>query len=108
MEIIISAILITIGIGLCCNIIIKGIDRHLSNSLDKQIKLNNQLLGLYQNEKDRTDTLYKILKHIKSQLSLLGLPECPEEELKTIPYEIVGWIEQLVMIEENRDNGVQK
>ena len=107
MEIVINAILVTVIIGICCNIIIKGIDRYLSNSLEKQIQLNKQLLGLYQNEKDKTDTLYKILQHIKSQLSLLGLSECPEEELKNIPFEIVGWIEQL-MIEENRNNGVQK
>lgn len=105
---IIKIILIPIFIVLICCLISEGINKQLQKQLDTQIKFNKQLLGLYQNEKDRTDALYKILKHIKSQLSLLGLPECPIEELKNIPYEIVGWIEQLTKIEENRNNGVQK
>lgn len=106
MEIVINAILITIFIGLCCYCISQGINKTLQNNLDKQIQLNNQLLGLYQNERSKTDTLYKIIKHIKSQLSLLGLPECPEEELKNIPFEIVGWIEQLEIINHGENNGI--
>ena len=108
MKIIISAILITIVIGICCDIVIKGIDRHLSNSLDKQIKLNNQLLGLYQSEKDKVDTLYKIIFHIRQQLSLLKLKNCPEKEFKNIPFEIINWIDMLEKVNNGEDNGIQK
>lgn len=100
--------MIPVFIILICISISEGINKCLQEQLVKSTQANKQLLGLYQNEKDKTDTLYKILQHIKSQLSLLGLPECPEEELRNIPYEIVGWIEQLTQIEENRNNGVQK
>lgn len=105
---IIGVVLITIFIGICCSCISQGINKQLGKELKELKKLNKQLLGLYQNEKSKTDTLYRILKYIKSQLSLLGLPECPKEELKNIPFEIVGWIEQLIIIEENRDNGIYK
>lgn len=108
MQIIISAILITIFVGLCCYCISANINKELQQELDKTKKLNNQILTSYQNECIVSDSLYKILKQIKSQLSLLGLPECPEDELKRIPFEIVGWIEQLIMIEEERNSGLHK
>lgn len=95
MEIVISAILITIFIGLCCNCISQGINNQLQEKLKKQVQLNNQLLGLYQNEKDKTDTLYEIIFHIKNELSLLKLKDCPEEEFKNIPFEIIDWIDLL-------------
>lgn len=105
---IIKAILVTIFVIVCLFIISEGINKTIQRELDKQTQANKQLLGLYQNECDKTDTLYKIIKYIKSQLSLLGLPECPEEELKSIPFEIVGWIEQLEKINNGEDDGLHK
>jgi uncharacterized protein YlaN (UPF0358 family) len=104
---VIKIILIPIFIILGCYLISEGINRKMQEQLDKQTQSNKQLLALYQNKVDEVDTLYKILKHIQSQLSLLGLPECPEEELRNIPFEIVGWITQLERIRDEK-NGVQE
>lgn len=106
--IIIKAVIVTVFIGICLFIISEGINKQLEKELDRQLELNKQALELFQNEQIKTDTLYKILNHIKSQLALLGLPECPEEELKRIPFEIVGWIEQLEMISNGENNGIYK
>lgn len=106
--IVIKVIIVTIFISVCLLIISEGINQQIKKELDRQLELNKQVLELFQNEQTKTDTLYKILNHIKSQLSLLGLPECPEEELKRIPFEIVGWIEQLEMISNGENNGIYK
>lgn len=98
MEIVIEAIIIVIFTGICCYIISEGIDKHLEKELDKEKELNKQLLGLYQNEQSKTDTLYRIIFHIRNQLSLLKLKECPEEEFKNIPFEIIEWIDMLEKI----------
>ena len=78
MEMIIKTIIITIFVGTCCYYISQGINQKLQNELVKQKELNKQLLGLFQNEQDKTDTLYRIIFHIREQLSLLKLKECPE------------------------------
>lgn len=95
MKIILEAILLTAFTGMCCYCISQGINKKLQKELDKQKELNKQLLGLFQNEQDKTDTLYKIIFHIRQQLSLLKLKECPEEEFKNIPFEIIDWIDLL-------------
>ena len=95
MGIIIKAILITIFIGLCCYCISQGINKDLLKELDKQKQLNKQISGLYQNEQDKTDALCRIILYIRQQLSLLKLKECPEEEFKNIPFEIIEWIDML-------------
>lgn len=104
MEIIIKALIITIFTGMCCYCISQGINKDLLKELDKQKQLNKQILGLYQNEQSRTDTLYRIIFHIRQQLSLLKLKECPEEEFKNIPFEIIEWIDMLEKISNGDEN----
>lgn len=108
MEIVIKAIIITIFVGICCYCISQGINKNLQKELDKQKELNKQLLGLFQNEQDKTDTLYKIIFHIRQQLSLLKLKECPEEEFKNIPFEIIEWIDMLERTSNGEDDGIHK
>lgn len=104
MEIIINALVITVFIGICCYCISQGINKDLLKELDKQKQLNKQFLGLYQNEQSRTDTLYRIIFHIRQQLSLLKLKECPEEEFKNIPFEIIEWIDMLEKVNNGDEN----
>lgn len=108
MEIIIKALIITIFTGMCCYCISQGINKDLLKELDKQKQLNKQILGLYQNEHDKTDTLYKIIFHIRKQLSLLKLKECSEEELKNIPFEIINWIDMLEKVNNGDDDVLHK
>lgn len=108
MEIIIKALVITIFTGMCCYCISQGINKDLLKELDKQKQLNKQILGLYQNEQDKTDTLYRIIFHIRQQLSLLKLKECPEEEFKNIPFEIINWIDMLEKVSNGDENGIYK
>lgn len=104
MEIVIKALIITIFTGMCCYCISQGINKDLLKELDKQKQLNKQILGLYQNEQSRTDTLYRIIFHIRQQLSLLKLKECPEEEFKNIPFEIIEWIDMLEKVSNGDEN----
>lgn len=104
MEIVIKAILITVFIGMCCYCISQGINKELSKETNKQKELNKQVWGLLQNEKQKTDTLYKIIFHIRQQLSLLKLKECPEEEFKNIPFEIIEWIDMLEKVSNGDEN----
>ncbi len=108
MEIIIKALIITIFTGMCCYCISQSINKDLLKELDKQKQLNKQILGLYQNEHDKTDTLYKIIFHIRKQLSLLKLKECSEEELKNIPFEIINWIDMLEKVNNGDDDVLHK
>lgn len=101
MEIIINALVITVFIGICCYCISQGINKNLIGEINKQKKLNNQILRLYQNEQSRTDTLWRIILHIRQELSLLKLKGCPKEEFKNIPFEIIEWIDIL----EKTNNG---
>lgn len=94
-KIMIDAILLAILTCTCCYCIGRGINKTLLKKVNKQKELNSQLLSLFQNEKSKTDTLYKIIFHIRQQLSLLKLKECPEEEFKNIPFEIIEWINML-------------
>lgn len=104
MEIIIKALVITIFTGMCCYCISQGINKDLLKELDKQKQLNKQILGLYQNEQDKTDTLYRIIFHIRQELSLLKLKNCPEEEFKNIPFEIIDWIDMLEKVNNGDEN----
>lgn len=108
MEIIIKALIITIFTGMCCYCISQGINKDLLKELDKQKQLNKQILWLYQNEQSRTDTLYRIIFHIRQQLSLLKLKECPEEEFKNIPFEIIEWIDMLEKVSNGDEDGIYK
>lgn len=95
MEIVIEALLITIIVGLCCYCIGQGINKTLIREINRQKNLNKQILRLLQNEQDKSDTLWRIILHIRRELALLKLKECPEEEFKNIPFEIIGWIDML-------------
>ena len=95
MEIIIESLVITIFVGISCYCISQGINKRLAKELENQKELNKQFIGLYQNEQSRTQTLWAIIKHIRQELSLLKLKECPEEEFKNIPFEIIDWIDVL-------------
>lgn len=108
MKIIIEAILLTAFTGMCCYCISQRINKKIFEDLNKQKELNKQLLGLFQNEQDKTDTLYRIIFHIRQQLSLLKLKECPEEEFKNIPFEIIEWIDMLERISNGEDDGIYK
>ena len=108
MEIIIESILATIFIGICCYCISQGINKNLLRDSNKQKELNKQVWGLLQNEKQKTDTLYRIIFHIRQQLSLLKLKECPEEEFRNIPFEIIEWIDMLEKISNGEDDGIYK
>lgn len=106
MKIIIEAILLTAFTGMCCYCISQGINKKIFEDLNKQKELNKQLLSLFQNEQRKTDTLYKIIFHIRQQLSLLKLKECPEEEFKNIPFEIIEWINMLERINNGEEDGI--
>lgn len=97
-----------IFVVVCCLFISEGINKTLQEHLYKQVQANKQLLGLYQNEQSRTDTLYKIILHIREELSLLKLKNCPEEEFKNIPFEIIEWIDMLEKVSNGEDNGIHK
>lgn len=108
-EILCDAFLLTIFIGLCCYCISQGINKGLAKELEKQKELNKQFIGLYQNEQSRTQTLWAIIKHIRQELSLLKLKECPEEDFKNIPYEIIEWINVLEKTDRgNEENDEEK
>lgn len=104
MEIVIEAIIITAFTGMCCYCISQGINKNLIGEINKQKKLNNQIIGLYQNEQSRTDTLWRIILHIRQELSLLKLKECPKEEFKNIPFEIIEWIDMLEKVNKGDEN----
>lgn len=108
MEIVIEAIMIVIFVGICCYIISEGINKQLQKELNKEKESNKQLLGLYQNEQSKTDTLYKIIFHIRDQLSLLKSKQCPQEEFKNIPFEIIEWLGMLEKVNNGDDNGIHK
>ncbi len=104
MKIVIETIIITIFTGMCCYCISQGINKNLIGEINKQKKLNNQILGLYQNEQSRTDTLWRIILHIRQELSLLKLKGCPKEEFKNIPFEIIEWIDMLEKVNKGDEN----
>lgn len=95
MEIIIKAILVSVFVAICLWIISAGINKQLKKELERQKEFNKQILSLFQNERDKSDTLYRIIFHIRNELSLLKLKDCPEEEFKNIPFEIIDWIDLL-------------
>ncbi len=108
--IIINAIIMGLFVILCLCMISEGINHSLEKELNKQKDLNKQLIGLFQNEKSKTDTLYKIIFHIRDELSLLKLKDCPEEEFKNIPFEIIDWIDLLNKANSNdgENDGIYK
>lgn len=108
MEIIVKGLIIATFIAMCCYCISQCINKDLLKELDKQKQLNKQFLGLLQNERDKTDTLYRIIFHIRQQLSLLKLKECPEEEFKNIPFEIINWIDMLEKVNSGDEDGICK
>lgn len=108
MGIIIKSIIIVIFLILCLCCISQGINKNLVEEIDRQKKLNKQILELYQNEKDKTDTLYRIIFHIRQELSLLRLKNCPEEEFKNIPFEIIEWIDMLEKVNKGDEDGIHK
>ena len=106
--IIINAILMTVFIGICLFLISEGINKQLQKSLDKEKELNKQVWNLLQLEKNKTTILYATIDHIKNTLSLLRLKDCPEEEFKNIPLEIVDWIEELQKLGKGEDDVIHK
>ena len=83
-----NALLVSIIICISLFFIINMIDGAI-------LEKNNTLYKLYQNECSKTDTLKKIIKEIQRELRLTQLKECPPEELKQIPKEIIAWIDLL-------------
>lgn len=66
------------------------------NMIDETILKNNEKLNLlYENEQNKTQTLIAIIHEIRRELRLTQLKECPIEELKQIPKEIIEWIDIL-------------
>lgn len=66
------------------------------NMIDEAILKNNEKLNLlYENEQNKTQTLIAIIHEIRRELRLTQLKECPIEELKQIPKEIIEWIDIL-------------
>lgn len=108
MEIVIKGLITIIFTGMCCYCISQGINKNLLRDFDKQKQLNKQILKLYQNEQDKTDALYKIIIHIRQQLSLLKLEECPEEYFKQIPFEIIEWIDMLEKVSNGDEDALHK
>lgn len=106
--IIIRAIIVAIFISLCLLIISEGINKQLEKEVDRQRDLNKQILGLFQNEQRKTDTLYKIILHIRQELSLLKLKDCPKEEFKNIPFKIIEWIDLLEKSTSGDDSELHK
>lgn len=89
-------LLVSFAIVVCIFFIVGAIDKTLVSA---SLKLQNQLLI----KEKETEMLYKIIINIYRQLCLLKLKDCPEEEFKNIPFEIIEWIEQL-MGEQNRND----
>nr|DAR26656.1 MAG TPA: hypothetical protein [Bacteriophage sp.] len=97
---IVITLLFTIG---CLGIIIEGINKSMIEYNKKREQLYNILLEQYQQECKKTDTLYKILFQIRHELSFLKLKDCPEEEFRNIPFEIIDWIDKLEKISKEVD-----
>ena len=57
---------------------------------------------------NRCFKLYRIIFHIRQQLSLLKLKECPEEEFRNIPFEIIEWIDMLEKVNNGDENGIRE
>lgn len=85
-----------------------GVNKSIMNSLIAQKKITKQILALLQNEQDKTDTLYRIIFHIRRELSLLKSKDCPEEEFKNIPFEIIDWIDKLEKINSGDEDGLHQ
>lgn len=83
-----------------------GVNKSIMDSLITQKEITKQTLALLQNEQDKTDTLFKIIFHIRKELSLLKLKDCPEEEFRNIPFEIIDWIDKLEEINNGDENGL--
>lgn len=83
-----------------------GVNKSIMDSLITQKEITKQTLALLQNEQDKTDTLFKIIFHIRKELSLLKLKDCPEEEFRNIPFEIIDWIDRLEEINNGDENGL--
>lgn len=66
------------------------------NMIDEAILNNNENLNLLYNlEQTKTKTLIEIMHEIRRELRLTQLKECPIEELRNIPKEIIEWIDEL-------------
>ena len=104
-----TSIGVTIFTIACLRIIREGINFALIKENNRIRQMNAQLNAHYQNKISEVDTLYRIINHIKNQLSLLKLKDCPEEEFKNIPFEIIDWINQLDAVKKiGVNNGVYK
>lgn len=89
-----NIICIAIIIVICLYFIIKMID-------DEILKRNEELVNLYTIQYNTINTLKKIIKEIQRELKFTQLNECPKEELKQIPKEIIEWIDLLELEKEN-------
>lgn len=108
-KVILTSIGVTIFTISCLMIIREGINFALIKENNRIRQMNTQLNAHYQNKISEVDTLYRIINHIKNQLSLLKLKDCPEEEFKNIPFEIIDWINQLDAVKKiGVNNGVYK
>ena len=60
---------------------------------------------LYEIKKSENDLLYRTIKQIYTELKLLQLKDCPEEEFHNIPLELCQWIEKLMKIRKETEIG---
>lgn len=91
---VLKVVLIIAFVIVCLWVITAGLEKGLISS-------NIALRNLLTSKEKESEILYKILKQVHHDLSLLKRKDCPEEEFKNIPYEIIHWLEELIEIKEN-------
>lgn len=88
-----KALLISIFIVICLYFIIHMIDK-------KTLNRNEQLSDLNKAYARKAELLLKIIYEIQRELKFTQLKDCPKEELRQIPKEIIEWIDELFNGEE--------
>ena len=73
----------------------------IKSRLEKAIvEENKALLNIIQCKNQENELLYRILRQVRNDLALLKLKDCPEEEYKNIPLELLEWLEELFRTKE--------
>lgn len=67
------------------------------------VEENKALLHVINCKEKENDLLYRILKQIRKELAMLKFKDCPEEEYKNIPLELLEWLEELFRMREQQD-----
>ena len=53
---------------------------------------NELLANQFKVQKEKNELLWKIILQVRNELKLTQLKDCPKEELKNIPAEMIQWI----------------